>query len=50
MQGLRRLVEERLVLEFGQWVQGDPLPEPIESFSEAERCVDWIVDKWQLDT
>ncbi|MCP4996041.1 MAG: nucleoside-diphosphate sugar epimerase [Gammaproteobacteria bacterium] len=44
--GVDLLMTEQWVTSFAQWQSGQALSRPPERFNEAERCADWICEKW----
>lgn len=44
-RGLRQLVDERRVVDFTDWQQGAGYP-AAQPFNEAQRCAQWIVERW----
>ena len=45
-RGIRALQRDRLVTGFDAWRQGTALHPPAESFDEAGRCADWLLERW----
>ncbi len=44
--GVDLLMTEQWVTSFAQWRSGQALSRPPERFNEAERCAEWICEKW----
>ena len=44
--GVQRLVEQRRVTRFSEWVLDQRLVTACSTFNEAERCAQWMVERW----
>ncbi len=45
-RGLAQLAAEGWVTRFADWLPGQPLQRPPQTFNEAQRCARWIIERW----
>ncbi|NNJ94406.1 MAG: hypothetical protein HKP57_06655 [Halobacteria archaeon] len=48
--GIRVLLRDGLVTGFDGWQESAELRRPAESFDEAGRCADWILERWPVNS
>ncbi|HED16383.1 MAG TPA: nucleoside-diphosphate sugar epimerase [Gammaproteobacteria bacterium] len=46
--GVDRLVEDRMLVTYSQWQQGQALRLPPLPLNEAARCAQWVLQKWPV--
>jgi len=46
-RGVEQLIQSKLLARFDFKAQYKPLMHPVNGFTEADRCAEWILDAWQ---
>lgn len=49
VRGVKKLVEEQMLVPYSQWLQGQDLHTPTQQLNEAARCAQWILQKWPVE-